>query len=193
MKQGSKSRPIIHSTAAAILGLAAALLLFAVSCTRTEVKGSYDVTLEIAGNPRVFEGVLILSTAHLDIPSHPEDDSSIDSSWFGGDALAANSCFILEPPSKIPGDPPIVRVFEARIFSDHVATPIEIVNASDLSIRIVSLQFFSNTLGGELEIQTSEGIRPGRIFGERSGSSNSQKCADSVEAFRAALRSAPDA
>jgi hypothetical protein len=171
-----------------VRGLVAIALLIPLACTSTDVKGSYDVTLEIAGSPRVFEGVLILSTAHLDIPSLSEEDSSIDPEWFGGDALAANSCFILEPPSTLEENPEIVRVFEARIFADRVTMPIEIVTASDLSIRIVSLQFFANTLGGELEIETPDGIRPGQIFGERTGPAHSQKCIDSLEIFRATLR-----
>ena len=96
--------------------------------------------------------------------------------------------FILQPPSALEGDPGIVRVFEVRITADRVTMPIEIVNASDLSIRIVSLQFFANALGGELEIETSEGIRPGRIFGERSGAPNAHECIESLETFRATLR-----
>jgi hypothetical protein len=99
---------------------------------------------------------------------------------------------MLAPTSGIEGGPSIVRVFEARISANRVATPIEILKASDLSIRIVSLQFFSNTLGGEIEVQTADGVRAGRLYGSRTGSADSLRCVTALEDLRSALRRPPD-
>lgn len=174
-----------------------AAVAFGLGCGRGEIKGTYDVELEIAGATRPLLGTLILSTQPLDIPSLSEEDESIDSNWFGGDAISANSCFILAPSGSPRAngrvDPGVVRVFEARIQSDGVLTPLEILNASDLRIEIVKLQFFSNAVGGELDVHTAKGMRPGRIHGSRTGAANSQRCAEALEAFRGFLRELPQA
>jgi hypothetical protein len=170
----------------------AVFLVLAVSglgCARGEVKGTYSVELLLAGAVRPFEGTLILSTRHLDIPSLVEDDPSIDPQWFGGDALSANSCFILSPQSGEESGPGVVRVFEARIQSNQVSMPIEILNATDLRIEIVKLQFFANALGGELLVHTQNGSREGRIHGARVGAESPERCAKELAAFRALLRS----
>jgi hypothetical protein len=157
-------------------------------CARSEVKGTWTVDLEIAGNPRTFPGTLILSSTYLDVPALSGSDAGIEPGWLGDDVLAANSCFILAPPSKIGEEAPIVRVFEARQGSDGLRMPIEIVSASELSIEIVRLQFFSGTLGGELAIHTVEGVRPGRILGERTGAARPQVCVEAMAAFVDSLR-----
>ena len=172
-----------------------AAVAFGLGCGRGEIKGTYDVELEIAGAARPLQGTLILSTQPLDIPSLAEEDESIDSNWFGGDAMSANSCFILAPSGspRASGavDPGVVRVFEARIQPDGVLTPIEILNASDLRIEIVKLQFFSNAVGGELDVHMAQGVRPGRIHGTRRGEANSQRCTQALESFRGFLRELP--
>lgn len=171
------------------------MTVFGLACGRGEIRGRYEVELEIAGVPNLLNGVLILSTQALDIPSLSETDGSIDSNWFGGDAVAANSCFILEPNSSDRmnggGNPGIVRVFEARIDPGGILMPLEILNASDLRTEIVKLQFFANAVGGELEVHTSQGIRPGRIHGVRTGSASAQECLEALDAFRSFLRELP--
>jgi hypothetical protein len=168
---------------------------FGLACGRGEIKGTYEVELEIAGATRPLQGTLILSTKPLDIPSLAEEDESIDSNWFGGDALSANSCFILapsgSPATNSQSDPGVVRVFEARIQPDGVLTPIEILNASDLRIEIVKLQFFSNAVGGELDVHMAQGVRPGRIHGSRTGEASSQRCTEALADFRELLRELP--
>jgi hypothetical protein len=165
-----------------------AAVAFGLGCGSGEIKGTYEVELEIAGATRPLRGTLILSTQPLDIPSLAEEDESIDSNWFGGDALSANSCFILaqssSPRTSGGDDPGVVRVFEARIQPDGIVTPIEILNASDLRIEIVKLQFFSNAVGGELDVHMAQGMRPGRIHGKRTGEASSHQCTEALDAFR---------
>jgi hypothetical protein len=172
-----------------------AAVALGLGCGRGEIKGTYDVELEIAGAARPLRGTLILATRPLDIPSLAEDDESIDSNWFGGDAVSANSCFILAPSEspRTSGDvgPGVVRVFEARIQPNGVLMPIEILNASDLRIEIVKLQFFSNAVGGELDVHMAQGMRPGRIHGVRTGEANSLRCTEALEEFRGFLRELP--
>jgi hypothetical protein len=164
------------------------LLVLGAACTRSEVKGSYAIRLELAGSPRPFDGTLILSTAPLDIPTRSTMRPEIDAGVLIGDALGANSCFVLDLASPEGDEGPLVRIFEARISpSGEVAMPIEIVRAADLTIRIASLQFFSNALGGELEIEVEGNVRPGRIFGERTGPPRSQDCVEAVERLRASF------
>ena len=175
--------------------------VFALACGRAEIKGTYDVELQILGVAQPFSGTLILSSQPLDIPSLSETNESIDSNWFGGDALSANSCFILAPrvsPSGASDDyddrgaePRLVRVFEARIEPTQVRVPLEILHASDLQIEITKLQFFANALGGELDIHTADGVRPGRIHGTRIDSAKPQRCIESLSAFREYLRQLP--
>lgn len=172
-----------------------AITAFCLACGRGEIKGSYAVELSIAGVPNPLLGTLILSTQPLDIPSIAEIDESIDSIWLSGDAFSANSCFILEPtqpsPSDEEHDPGFVRVFEIQIQSNAIQTPIEILNASDLRIEIADLQFFANAVGGELDVHTQQGDRPGRIHGARTGPPSSQQCIEALDAFRAFLRDLP--
>jgi hypothetical protein len=164
------------------------LMTLLLGCARSEVTGTFEVELLLAGIGQPLEGTLILSTRPLDIPSLSEDNSEIDPEWFGGDALGANSCFILSPRRGIEGDPGVVRVFEARIRPDHVQMPLEILRASDLRIDIVKLQFFANAIGGELEIHVEDGIRPGQIRGTRVDSATPLRCVKTLADFREMLR-----
>jgi len=177
----------------ALSSLGVLALALAFGCGRGEIKGTYEVELQILGAARPLHGTLILSTMPLDIPTLSEDDASIDSNWFGGDVLSANSCFILSTRPSRRGeatrDPSIVRVFEARIEPTGVRVPIEILNASDLRIVITKLQFFANALGGELEVETNEGLGVGRIHGARVEAASQQRCIEALAEFRTLLRS----
>ncbi|MBW2423932.1 MAG: hypothetical protein JRG86_06775 [Deltaproteobacteria bacterium] len=170
------------------LVLITALFVPGAACTRSEVKGNYAIRLELAGSPRPFDGTLILATAPLDIPTRSTMSPEIDSEILIGDAMGANSCFVLNLASPEGDEGPLVRIFEARISpSGEVAMPIEIVRAAGLTIQITSLQFFSSALGGELEIEVDGQIRPGNIFGERTGPPQSQNCVEAVERLRASF------
>jgi hypothetical protein len=177
--------------------LLAIVALFGLACGRGEIKGTYEIELRIAGAGQPLKGMLMLSTQPLDIPSLSEEDGSIDAEWFGGDALSANSCFILSPQHSSGGaangngSPGVVRVFEARIEPNGIRTPIIILRASDLQVEIVKLQFFANALGGELNVQMDQEVRPGRIQGARVGPASSQTCVEGLAAFREFLRNLP--
>jgi len=178
------------------------LTMLSLGCGQSEIKGTYEVELEIAGTAQPLAGILMLSTQILDVSPPTEGNEIIDSIWAGDDVLSANSCFILAPrlssqeseTGRAEGDgsssePSVIRIFEVRIQQGEVITPIEILNASDLRIEITKLQFFSGALGGELDVHTSRGIRPGRISGTRTKSASSQLCVESLAGFRAFLTS----
>ncbi len=159
------------------------LVAVCLGCNQNEVKGTYEVELLIAGVARPQDGTLILSTRTLDIPAISGEDARLDPEWFGGGSISANSCFILSADGRIESEPSVVHVFEALIQPRGIDTPIEIVRARDVRIEIVKLQFFANALGGELDIHTADGVRPGRIRGTRIGNAYPQQCVDAVSSF----------
>jgi hypothetical protein len=165
----------------------ALLVAVCLGCSQSEVKGTYDVELILAGVPRPHSGTLILSTRTLDIPFVSGTGPGVDSGWFGGESNSANSCFILlspqTPQTGVEIAPDVVHIFEALIQPRGVDTPIEIVRAGGVRIEIVKLQFFANALGGELELHTVNGVRPGRIRGTRIGDAQPQRCVDAVSSL----------
>lgn len=166
----------------------AAVVLLVSACGRGEIKGTYDVEIEIPEATRALRGVLVLSNRPLDIPSSAQGDGTAEMTQIVGDTAAANSCFILEPGGSGPDDPGVVRVFEARIDPGAVRVPIEILNTPDLRIEVTRLEFFGQATGGELEVHTRRGPRPGRLFGTRAGPAAPERCVESVAAFRRFLQ-----
>lgn len=166
----------IH-TAASVVGL--------VGCSQSEIKGTYDVEIDVAGALSPIHGQLILSTRSLDIPSLTDEERAVSSDWFESDMNDANSCFILEGV-----DPTLknVRVFMARIHEGHVTLPLEIYTTPIQRIEIVRLQFFANAIGGDVILRDQGQQRPGRITGLRAGSPDSEKCQEDFESFRTMLR-----
>ena len=163
--------------------------IFLQGCTQAEIRGTYDVEIEIERVSAPIEGTLILSTGILDVPSLTEADRTSVADWFESDPIDANSCFVLHTGSGAERTPLNVRVFDARIRGSEVALPIEIYRTPVQSIEIVSLQFFANTMGGDVVLHDRGQQRPGRIHGVRSGSPTPQRCLDDLEIFRANIRS----
>ena len=171
--------------------MAAAIALFLLQgCSQTEVKGTYDVEIEIVRATAGIEGTLILTSGILDVPALSEKDRATAGDWLESDTIDVNSCFILHGAPDAPQTPQNVRVFDARIRNNELDLPIEIYRTPLQRIEIVSLQFFSNTIGGEVVLHDREQQRAGRIHGVRSGSPSPQRCLDDLETFRAQLRNA---
>lgn len=166
---------------------AATGLMLLQGCTRADVRGTYDVEIEIIRSAGPIEGTLILSTGILDVPSLTQEDRSAASDWLESDTNDANSCFVLHAGSGAERTPQNVRVFDARIRGNEVALPIEIYRTPVQSLEIVSLQFFANTMGGDVVFHDRGQQHPGRIHGVRSGSARPQRCLDDLEIFRANL------
>lgn len=157
-------------------------------CTQSEIRGTYDVEIEIVQAAAAIQGTLILSTGFLDVPSLSEEDRTIAGDWLDGDTIDANSCFVFHAGSGGDESPQSVRVFDLQIRGNDVALPIEIFRTPAQSIEIVRLQFFANTIGGEVVLYDRGQQRAGRIHGVRSGSATPQRCVDDLEIFRANLR-----
>ena len=175
------------------MATAATFVLSLQGCSRSEIRGTYDVELEIAGVGTTLEGTLILATGNLDIPSLSDEDRAKLGEWFVSDTIDANSCFILESPRRSDDASNIVRVFETRLRNNEVVLPVEIYRTPNQYIEIVSLQFFANATGGDVVLYDQEGSRMGRIHGFRSGSPDIRRCLEDLEEFRTELRrSIPD-
>ena len=106
------------------LGAIIGLMAFP-ACSPTEVRGTYDVEIEIAGVATNLNGTLILDAGFLDIPPMVDDERARFSDWFVSDTLDANSCFILEAPSQDGERSRIVRVFESQFQGGEILLPIE--------------------------------------------------------------------
>jgi hypothetical protein len=167
---------------------AAACIMLLQGCTQSELRGTYDVEIEIAGAAAPIEGTLILSTGILDVPSLTEEDRAIAGDWFQSDTIDANSCFVFHGGSDAGQSPQSVRVFDARIRANDVVLPIEIFRTPAQRIEIVRLQFFADTIGGDVVLDDRGQQRVGRIHGIRSGSATPQRCLDDLELFRTNLR-----
>jgi hypothetical protein len=151
--------------------------LICLGCGRGEIKGAYEVDLEIAGASAPIVGTLVLSNRTLDLPSSAYFDLAPEVS--DADAIGLNSCFILDPiGGSRSGEPGLARAFR---------TPIEILNAGDLRIVITRLDFFMGAVGGELEVHTTQGMRPGRIHGTQSGEASADRCVEALAAFESHL------
>ena len=166
---------------------AAACILLLQGCTQTEIRGTYDVEIEFVGVTDPIEGTLIFSARSLDVPSLSEEERNSAGDWFESDTINANSCFVLHTGSDAEQTPQNVRVFDARIRGSELTLPIEIYRTPVQHIEIVRLQFFANTMGGEVVFHDRGQQRPGRIHGVRSGSPTPQRCLDDLGAFRANL------
>lgn len=171
--------------------LAAGSFLLLQGCRQSEVRGTYDVEIEIARAVTAIEGTLILSSGTLDVPSPTNEERAIGATWFEADTIDANSCFVLRGDSSIEQAPQSVRVFDARLRGGEILLPLEIYKSPVQSIEIVSLQFFADTIGGEVILHDQGRQLAGRIHGVRSGSPDPQKCLDDLEMFRAMLRNPP--
>ena len=167
---------------------AATWLLLLQGCSQTEVKGTYDVEIEIVQATAAIGGTLILSTGILDVPALTDVERATAGDWLESDTIDANSCFVLYGGSSEEQTPQNVRVFDARIRNNVVGLPIEIYRTPLQRIEIVSLQFFANTIGGEVVLHDRGQQRPGRIHGVRSGSPTPQRCIDDLKIFRVNLR-----
>lgn len=186
---GSRSR-LRSSCRFATAAIICLLTLGLQGCTQTEVRGSYEVEIEIDRVAEPIQGTLILSTGILDVPSLSDENRKVAGDWFESDTLDMNSCFILHTGSGDDRTPQNVRVFNARIRASEVDLPIEIYRTPLQRIEIVSLQFFANTLGGDVILHDRGQQRGGRIHGVRVGPPTPQRCLDDLEKFRADLASA---
>ena len=167
---------------------AAICLLLLQGCSQTDVRGTYDVEIEILRATAAIEGTLILSTGILDVPTLTEEDRTTLGDWLESDTFDANSCFVLHGDPGVEQTPQNVRIFDARIRDNEVSLPIEIYRTPLQRIEIVSLQFFANTIGGEVVLHDRGQQRTGRVHGVRSGSPTPQRCLDDFETFRVYLR-----
>lgn len=181
--QRSQSPRRLWRTAASFV-----FLLSLAGCSDTEIRGSYDVEVDIAGIGTSLDGVLILAAEFLDIPPLEDEERAIFGDWFVSDTIDANSCFILESASRGEEATKIVRVFETRLRGNEIVLPIEIFRTPSNSIEIVALKFFANTTGGSVVFHDRDRQREGRIRGVRSGPPSAAKCLEELEAFRADLR-----
>lgn len=168
--------------------IAAGSFLLLQGCRQSEVRGTYDVEIDIARAVAAIEGTLILSSGTLDVPSPTEEERAIGHHWFEADTIDANSCFVLYGDSTDEQAPQSVRIFDARLRGNELSLPLEIYRSPAQSIEVVSLQFFADTIGGEVILHDRGRQLAGRIHGVRSGSPDPQKCLDDLEAFRAMLR-----
>lgn len=164
-------------------------ILFLQGCRQSEIRGTYDVEIDIAESVAGIEGTLILSAGILDVPSLTDEERATGGDWLESDTINSNSCFILYGSSDVEQPPQSVRIFDARLRGSEVVLPIEIYRSPVQSIEIVSLQFFADTIGGDVVLHDRGRRLAGRIHGVRSGSPSPQKCLDDLEVFRAMLRS----
>ncbi len=167
---------------------AVACCLLVQGCTQREVRGTYDVEIEIAQVPATLRGTLILSKRALDVPGLDETERLSLGDWFTTDAIDANSCFILSAASGDENEAEFVRVFRAEFRAGEVELPIVIYKTPKQRIEIVNAQFFADAMGGEVALHTGDQIRPGRISGVRTDSAQSERCLEALERFRADLR-----
>ena len=168
----------------------AALILcatFLQGCSPSEIRGTYDVEIQIAGSPTILDGTLVLGADVLDIPPLDNQERLAFGDWLISDSADVNSCFILAPISGEKDEPNIVQVFEMRLQGDEISLPIEIVRMPPLRIQVVQLQFFANAIGGELIVHLGDQEREGRISGIRSNPPSGQRCLIEFEAFREML------
>ncbi len=166
-----------------------ALLMLALGCGQSDVRGTYRVEIEISSVSGPITGTLILSTGILDVPAITAEDQKNVGDWFESDTLDANSCFVLEGGTGDDRTPQNVRVFEAHISGGDVELPIEIYRTPLQHLEIVELQFFAETFGGDVILYDRGQQRSGRIHGVRLGRANPQKCLDDLQTFREILRS----
>jgi hypothetical protein len=164
-------------------------ILLLQGCMQSEIQGTYDVEIEIERVATPIAGTLIVSTAMLDLPPLTQEDRNTLGEWLGGDTADSNSCFIMHADSDGEDIPQNVRVFDARIRGSEVEMPIEIYRTPVQRIEIVSLEFFANTLAGDIILHDRDERRSGRIHGIRSGPPTPQRCQDDLVTFRAVLRS----
>lgn len=157
-------------------------------CSPTEIRGSYDVKIEMAGIATPLNGTLILAAGILDVPPLTTDERARLSGWFASDTLDANSCFILNSPSAEKNATRIVRVFETQMRGAEIVLPIEIYRTPSQQIEIIDLKFFAKTIGGEIVLHDREQQRGGRIGGTRSGPPSVHRCLEALEIFRTDLR-----
>jgi len=167
--------------------VALCILVFS-GCSPSEIGGTYDVEIKLAGFPTTLNGTLVLFAGMLDIPPLADYERAALGDWFISDTLDANSCFILESPSTTGTISQVVRVFEASIQGNEIAVPLEIYRTPAQRIEIIDLKFFANATGGEVVLYDQDEQREGRIGGVRSSSPSAQRCQDGLEDFRAALR-----
>ncbi|HIF94703.1 MAG TPA: hypothetical protein EYQ60_16505 [Myxococcales bacterium] len=160
---------------------------FLQGCSPSEIRGTYDVEIQIAGSPTILDGTLVLGSEFLDIPPLDNQERLAFGDWLISDSVDKNSCFILAPISGNKDEPNIVQVFEIHLQGDAISLPIEIVRMPPLRIQIVRLQFFANAMGGELIVHLSDQKREGRISGVRSDLPSAQRCLDEFETFREML------
>jgi hypothetical protein len=172
------------------LGLLAVAVI--AGCSQGDARGTYDVEIEVAGLQAPLAGILVLSTAPLDIPSG--DGGTSDREWLGSDPTDANSCLILyssasasTAPESVP-TPESVHVFSLWMGPRNVELPIEIALSPVHRIEITKLQFFANAIGGDLVLRDQEHERPGRIHGLRSGPPYGEQCVDELEAYKNRIR-----
>ena len=166
-----------------------ACVLLLQGCMQSEIQGTYDVEIEIVRLPTPITGTLIVSTAMLDLPPLTQEDRNILGEWIEEDTADSNSCFITHADFDGEEIPQNVRVFDARIRGSEVEMPIEIYRTPVQRIEIVSLEFFANTIAGDLVLHDRDEQRPGRIHGVRSGPPTPLRCMDDLVTFRTILRS----
>jgi hypothetical protein len=172
-----------------VAAVTAGCILLLLGCRQSEIRGTYDVEIEIARAVAGIEGTLVLSAGVLDVPALTnEERADGGSDWFESDTIDANSCFVLHGGSTAEQTPQSVRIFEARLRGSEIVLPIEIYRSPVQSIEIVSLQFFADTIGGDVVLHDGGRELTGQIHGVRSGAPSAQKCLDELELFRAMLR-----
>lgn len=158
-------------------------------CGQADVRGTYEVEIELLRSAAPIAGTLILSTGILDVPAITAEDQKNEAFGFESDSIDANSCFVLEGISDTESAPQNVRVFNAQIGGNHVALPLEIYRTPLQHLEIVRLQFFADTIGGDVILHDRGQRLPGRIHGVRLGTANPEKCLEDLATFRAMLRS----
>jgi hypothetical protein len=168
--------------------IALASLMFLEACAQSEVRGTYEVEIEIAQLSRPIGGTLILSTSILGVPPLTDEERALDAGWIDSDAIDANSCFVLHGQSNSGATVQNIRVFEARLGSGQLALPVDIYKTPLQRIEIVELQFFANAIGGQIVFHDGNERRTGRIYGDRTGAPSPQRCRDELQTFREGLR-----
>jgi len=182
-------------------GLLACLLIGLVStaCSQSDLRGTYRVEILIEKARAPIDAILVLTSTRLDIESlsfEARDAIRSGGRREGGsggvdyqeDQADPNSCLIL--PSEDPEDaaPRSVTFFEARIRAGDVVVPFSIFETRERRMVVTKLQFFANTLGGEILFYEPDGERPGRLIGDRRGGPTGGQCIEAMNAFHARIQ-----
>jgi len=183
--------------ALAILAVLHAFVSFGlIGCQAGDVRGEYEVTILLDGAAAAIEGTLVLGASALELEgvptdliirpsaSAPDGYSDPDQDDFAG---TVNSCLAVVARDPRDTRPRSLRFFDVRVRGSEILVPFSLFEGGDQRIEVIKLRFVANTLGGDVVFHEGDVELEGRIYGDRLGPADAERCLTSLAGYEERL------